>query len=60
MRAARMAWAVAGICRVWDALASWWAPRSPAMTFVSTSVRTLSSRKKGLPSVRSISSRLSG
>ena len=35
-------------------------PRSPASDPVSTSVRTLSSRKNGLPSVRSISRRLSG
>ena len=35
-------------------------PRSPATTPVSTSVRTLSSRKNGLPSVRSRSRRLSG
>ena len=35
-------------------------PRSPTSARVSTSVRTLSSRKNGLPSVRSISRRLSG
>ena len=35
-------------------------PGSPTSTPVSTSVRTLSSRKKGLPSVRAIKSGLSG
>ena len=40
--------------------ASRYAPRSPVSALVSTSVRTLSSRKNGLPSVRSISSCFSG
>src|SRR5215813_10391848 len=35
-------------------------PRSPTSTWVSTRVRTLSSRKNGFPSVRAISARLSG
>jgi hypothetical protein len=35
-------------------------PRSPTSALVSTSVRTLSSKKNGLPSVRSIKSCLSG
>ena len=46
--------------RLGPACASRYAPRSPASAPVSTSVRTLSSRKNGLPSVRSISSGLSG
>src|SRR3989442_16001879 len=37
-----------------------YAPRAPTSTCVSTSVRTLSSKKKGLPCVRSIRSWVSG
>jgi hypothetical protein len=60
MRAARIACAVAGICHVSGAVVTRYAPRSPTSTSVSTRVRTLSSRKKGFPSVRAISNPPSG
>ena len=52
MRAASTAWTVWGISVSWKGLAIRWAPGAPASTPVSASVRTLSSRKNGLPCVR--------
>ena len=60
MRAARMAWTVAGTWMAASGRAARYRPRSPVSTPVSTSVRTLSSRKKGLPPVRATSSSSSG
>ena len=60
IRAARMAWTVGGTWMSVRAFASRYAPRSPTSALVSTSARTLSSRKKGLPSVRSIRIALEG
>ena len=48
MRAARIAWTVAGTWMACTGPVSRYAPRSPASAFVSTSVRTLSSRKNGI------------
>ena len=60
MRAASTACTVAGTWMAGEGLRQAIGPRCPDQHPVSTRVRTLSSRKKGLPSVRSISSCLSG
>ena len=60
MRAASTAWTVAGTRISSTGRVSRYAPRSPTSAPVSTRLRTLSSRKNGLPSVRSISSACSG
>jgi hypothetical protein len=49
MRAASHAWIVAGTWIVWTGCVSRYRPRSPSSAFVSTSVRTVSSRKNGFP-----------
>ena len=58
MRAARTTCTVAGTCIVWTGCVRRCLPRSPDNTLVSTRVRTVSSRKNGLP--RLTSSCLSG
>jgi len=58
MRPARRACTVAGTWITCASSISRKAPRSPARAPVSTRVRTLSSRKNGLPSVRSMRRRL--
>src|SRR5207245_23477 len=60
IRAARIACTVGGMLIVSSGLISRYAPPLPASAPTSTSVRTLSSRKSGLPSVRAISSGFSG
>ena len=49
MRAASIAWTVGGTWSAWTGCVSRYRPRSPASAFVSTSVRTVSSRKNGFP-----------
>ena len=60
MRAARSAWAVAGCATCPVSSRLYTRPVLLTSTWVSTSVRALSSRKNGFPSVRAIKSRLSG
>ena len=61
IRAAKTAWTVAGTLHASKArVPGDRRPGSPTKTWLSTRVRTLSSRKNGFPSVRSISTRLSG
>ena len=54
IRAARIVCTVAGTCSASTGRVSRYAPRSPASAPVSTSVRTVSSRKNGLPRFTSI------
>jgi len=60
MRAASTAWTLPGTWTASSGFASRRAPGSPRRAWVSTSARTLSSRKSGLPSVRATSMALSG
>ena len=60
MRAASTACTLPGTWTVSSGFARRRAPGSPIRAWVSTSARTLSSRKSGLPSVRSTSTDLSG
>src|SRR5260370_41165084 len=59
MREARIAWTLAGTWIAWMGAVSRYRPGSPTSAFVSTRVWTLSSRKNGFPSVRSIKRRFS-
>src|SRR6266508_4654575 len=49
MRAASITWTVGGTWIAWTGCVSRYRPRSPTSAFVSTSVRTVSSRKNGFP-----------
>ena len=60
MRAASTAWTVAGTWIGLGVSVNRYAARSPTNAFVSTSVRMLSSRKKGFPPVRAMRVVLSG